>query len=684
MDLTSLLTIDDGTEKDKQLRRAFAPYSPSITVDGNEFMCLIILINMTIPRKRLAHCWDISSAQKLWCDGSYIEKCLAEVYWYHTHNLKYPNTKVSGQRLRAAVNDAYPNVLSSANLPHDMGWSHDSKKVNLAKLFLTKFIWDGNETTLGILLSQRHAFWEKLVIDFGVPRVLLNKISKYLHDEFSLSTVFPEEISEYSKQVIFCVNGEHISITPVVSHAVQTTIQKLRYPIRKTTITHNHPASVSSLVSSVAGNIQVLDYPPLIRKNSHHSFLKSRRDKKGCFDYRALRSKAFRNALKDIVKGNMEPTLRLRRKQRVAALRVLRKQLILWVSPMMEWRDVEMDVNDCLLDTLEDKLIGLPLEKLPELALELSIKFHQSIQFNQYIERYAFHPELMEPVKNQIRWLLKYIAGSQDNEEVSSQYIYIHLQNLTVEDASSLSNPYITGIPSLTALWGFIHNYQLRLNKLGSSVEMKSVAWFISDYLAVKEKKLPEQSILTSNNGFFRVKRSGIIDGNYCDLSMDLIIKITIEEGSVIPTESEFMAALPSRFAGGTLLPPLLSEQSQWLQCYQSCGELFSVIAKFPSSGCWIYPDNGSLDSFDTLTQRLTEESDLKPVHIGFIGLETPKERTNATANKHCFAEPCIGVVKCKNAMEVRFDGAKHYFESAFWQQTVEYRAILMKKGHKE
>ncbi|WP_318492523.1 type I-F CRISPR-associated protein Csy2 [Photobacterium leiognathi] len=679
MNLSSIIKIREKVDREKALRQSLAPYSPPIAVDGEEFKYLVVLVNLTVPRKKIDDLLDAKHAEELWRNDVHLNKCLSEASWYHSHNLKYPDPRVSHQVYRGVTPSLYPDVLTSANLPCSFGWSNNSAMVNIAKLFSSEFLWNGNLTTLGLLLVKRQSLWLDLLISLGVKQDTLDLIISFLSDELGKQKI-PIEVSDYSKQLQFVMDGQPVAITPIVSHAVQVKIHQLSLLLRSSIIQRGHPASVSGFVASTGGFTRVLNYRPFVRKRTGNGLLKTFRNKKDCFDNQVLSSQRFINALKCISKEELAPTLRQRRQLRISALRFIRKQLALWLAPIMEWRDCESDSNNHPeLKTIGEKLVFTPLAQLPELASELNVKFHQSIQYSKHVSRYAFHPELMLPIKTQLLWLLRYLSIPQDAHKSSCSSVYLHLRSLKVTDASALSNPYISGIPSLTALWGFVNNYQSRINKLTKTVvEVQSVAWFINDYNEVKNKKLPEPSIPESKRKVGNIKRSGIIDGKYCDMTIDLVIKLKIEDD--FPEIQLLQAALPSRFAGGTLLPPSLYELRDWLEVFDDKSELFSVISRKSRFGCWVYPSDEKLESFEQLEQKLTLEPDLKPVNMGFIPLDVPCNRENSISNFHCYAEPCIGVVQCKNPIEVRLEASSKFFESAFWHLDNENGAILMRK----
>ena len=50
MEFNELLTLDDKDEQTLQLRRAFAPYTATLDVTGNETLALITMVNLTLKR----------------------------------------------------------------------------------------------------------------------------------------------------------------------------------------------------------------------------------------------------------------------------------------------------------------------------------------------------------------------------------------------------------------------------------------------------------------------------------------------------------------------------------------------------------------------------------------------------------------------------------------------------------
>ena len=97
-----LLDIDDISERNIALRRAFTAYTAPIDVTGYEASALTILLNMTYPRKRVDDLLDKRLAKQTLNTDAHVDACIDEVQWLHTHNLKYPDIRVSKQRLITA------------------------------------------------------------------------------------------------------------------------------------------------------------------------------------------------------------------------------------------------------------------------------------------------------------------------------------------------------------------------------------------------------------------------------------------------------------------------------------------------------------------------------------------------------------------------------------------------------
>ena len=78
MQLKSLLSEQNDKIRNDNIKRAFAPYTPSIAVDGDEFICLCILINLSNKQCVLT---DVDLAISLIKTNGEFESLLEQIQW---------------------------------------------------------------------------------------------------------------------------------------------------------------------------------------------------------------------------------------------------------------------------------------------------------------------------------------------------------------------------------------------------------------------------------------------------------------------------------------------------------------------------------------------------------------------------------------------------------------------------
>ena len=630
-------------------------------------------------------------AKLTFTDSVHLNNCIAEVRWLHSHNLKYPDTRVAGQRLIADDQLSYEGGINSTVLPELLGWSHNSNAVNKAKLFCTTFVWQQQRLSLVAVVLEPSKEWLKAFRAIGINKAQVAAIRELLLIEDNQSHC-PEEVSDYSPQLRFLYNDDYIAITPVVSHAVMSELQQYRRlkQGRFTIVSHPYPSSVGDLSSSLGGYISVLNYPPPVwssnKHNLHSARQKSLEQGGDVLDNNAIYSQSFSTALNSLIYINTQQTRKQQRQIRAISLRLIRKKLLDWFTPILEWRESYAENPQSTVDlqvgSLEAQMLTMNFDKYPELVISLNQKLHQLLQNKEKTSKFAYHPQLLLPIKRQLFWLLKSFSKAVVPIE-STHTQYLHLEAMRVFDAKSLACPYLNGIPSLTALWGFAYNFKLRINKLmGSGIKLKSVAWFIRDYHSLVGKKLPEYSVVKKRDN--SIKRPGIIDDKYCDLVMDVVLEFDVDEEDRVQLGSNLQflqAALPSNFAGGAMQPPSLFENKNWCQLYYDQNLLFAKLARLPRNGCWITPSSIKVNNFTDLIEYCSVDSSKKPAMLGFLLLEEPTERRGSIAEEHAFVEPVLGIVECNSPVGVRFIGAQRFFSHAFWRLKGEKGCLLMEKA---
>ena len=692
--LSEILSEESIFERDRAIRRAFNPYSNAVDVTGCELSALIILLNLTYRKVQVDNLLDKKLANAALNNGGLISKCVDELQWFHTHNLKYPDIRVSKQNLAVDSPVLHPSVLSSANYKKTFGWSHNSAQVNLVKFFLSYFIWQGKEVCLAEVLASAESEWKSAFKALGMPvKAFVNlcgRVKGLLPNE-----ILPSCVDKYSTQVRMPYHDGYVSLTPVVSHALQSKIQQ--EAVNKNgkfgQIEFTRSASVSQLAASVGGVIKALHYSPYINKKSfglHHSRLHKMYNGKTIFNVNALVNPYFFRALDGLLFNGAALAIKQRRQQKVINIKAIRSSILSWLSPVLEWRlevqdnkarDLELDE---ITDSTESQLLSVKDNELTELVMPVFNLLNETLANITSSQKYAFHPQLMTHFKAALKWLFNkitdedYIHSTVSDEETCR---YLYLRDIRVFDAQSLSNPYCIGTPSLTAVWGMIHNYQRKLNSaLGTGVRFTSFSWFIKDYSIVEGKKLPEVSM--QGSGQAKLRRPGIVDNSYCDLQFDLIVHIdgTDEDLSLIDEKPQILRAhFPSTLAGGAMFPPELDLAIDWCRLYSDEATLFKRLRRLPLSGRWVTPTKHKVDDLKSLLLLLSDNPELSPTMFGYMLLEKPFGRLGSIEKLHCYAEPTIGLIEYKTAIDIRLKGKESYFKKAFWMLDAQEQFMLMK-----
>jgi CRISPR-associated protein Csy2 len=128
MHLREILSTTDIQVRNRKLKTVFQPASDGIEVDGCELHTLIILLNLTLKNDQIDYCDPLSAAATI-KDQKHMKSCIDEIQWIHSHNLKYPNARVSKQCLRCASPEIHDEYITSANFESRFGWSHDGQKI---------------------------------------------------------------------------------------------------------------------------------------------------------------------------------------------------------------------------------------------------------------------------------------------------------------------------------------------------------------------------------------------------------------------------------------------------------------------------------------------------------------------------------------------------------------------------
>ena len=678
MNLQDAFAIESLKEKTTALRKLFAPYTPHVAVDGLEVQALTVLINLVYKRSEIDDLTSTRTAKSVLRDEVLLSKCINEVKWFHTHNLKYPDIRVSHQRLISEVVSEDIAGICSRSLPLSFGWSHNSAEINHAKLFLTSFSWQGEVTCLAKLLITEEPVWIDLIRAYEFTKKAVLDIAGKIKQQLPVVEL-PLEVSSFSPQLQMPFQQSYLAVTPVVSHAMLAKIQQLTTDrkLNFALVENSRPANIGDLASSVGGNIRVLRYFPKTYSKAVNRSKVVNNDIEKAFKVRALLSNQFQQALLVLVGIKQFNTLRQKRLARVAAIRQVRVSLQLWLDNILEAKNNAQ--NQAYPEWAKHYLD----QSITNCISQFSNILNESRGTLSKLKRFAYHPNLMGLFKTQLNYVFTHCTTEEKtlNDE---QIVYVHCQDMRVFDAEAMANPYIQGMPSLTALNGLAHNFERKLkNFIDPSIKCIGSAIYIENYQLHTGKPLPEPSKLKQVAGRSHVVRSGIIDKPKCDTTLDLVFRLLVPNTELLDKLNSQLIkpALPSTFAGGTMHPPSLYQNIDWCHLHTKPSELFKNIKAKSSNGSWLYPSKKVVRSFELLIDALNGNFNLRPAAIGFAALEEPVKRDAALHEYHCYAEPVIGLLECVSNTSVKYASAKQFFHNAFWVMDVKKESMLMKKS---
>lgn len=693
--LKELLDMDDGPVKFRLLKKAFMPYTQRVEIDGVESEALTILLNLSQSKLVLDSWLNQKLAQKYFQASKNLETACDEIQWLHTHNLKFPDCRVSGQRLIAEPLPSDTATLTSAALPKSYGWAHDSRAYRHTIWLINEFIWRGQIESILSLVAKRDDFWSSLLTDFGLDKSSQGFLFRRI-DVSLPATTFPTEVSQYSKQVRLPWKDDYLSITPVVSHAIQLKIEELarephsRFRFKTASLSLLNPGNIGSLCCALGGHISIFNYPVNVLVNSKNTLVSRRVQSRQFFDDYALTNKSICTVFAHLVGVDAPQTRKGWLHVRKYQLRIVRQQIARWLLPLIEIREQMLASSMVQIENFGDRVVQEFIQvdetEFLQLLKPLNQRLHSALQNNRFSVQFAYHPKLLQSLKAELKWVLNELSKTwvddQNSDIKQGQEQYIYLSSMRVFDANAQSCPYLCGVPSLTAIWGFMHQYQRcfasNLAVSHHKIKFAEFAVFIHSETINSGAKLTEPNEPVLKRRVSPVKRPTSLTNQYTDLVFDLVIKVH-SDIRISDYCSELKSAIPANFAGGALFQPEISNGANWLVTFNDAFSLFHTIKGLPSYGEWLVPYTEQPQMLEELGDFLAEDPSLIPVSNGFHFLEYPKERTHALTPLHAYAENNLALAQRVNPIEVRFRGRSHFLESVFWSIEQTDETILIK-----
>lgn len=219
-----------------------------------------------------------------------------------------------------------------------------------------------------------------------------------------------------------------------------------------------------------------------------------------------------------------------------------------------------------------------------------------------------------------------------------------------VYSANARSNPYVIGLPSLTAWAGLVHAFLCRLGYKSDQTDFR-FAVLLRKYALNQGHPLPAQEIKNA-----KLSNGPVIDHRSCDLEFDLIVQLPLSKREIDLTEDNLYGSLPSRFAGGTLTYPI---EGRYGQCdlyrccdtFDSAEELSASLFQLPTY-VKVISEVCSAPEKSELTKLLSQGKTF-PIGSGFQFLDTPKMREGINDYPHAFADSTVSLVTLSSVHKV-------------------------------
>ncbi|MBM7070677.1 hypothetical protein JQC92_01290 [Shewanella sp. 202IG2-18] len=656
IELSSLLSINNKNERNREIRERLRPSNEPLSVDGYEQQFCVILLNLGYSTSRTVDLLDSTLASNFIKDEELFSKAVSESKFFHTHNAKFPDIRIKDQVIRASVIERNVQGICSSSVINcvSFGYANNGNCVSKVLPLITEFVWKKKVTFLAELICQNEPLWLNNLIKLGLPEESLEELKHHLNK--SLSPTMPEKVCK-TIQLRFKHKNEFIAVTPVISHALSSQLQKLccSNAFKCRTISHPRMTNAGSFMTRLGGRFKVLSYYPNTRNVKSSEPINLANDSVLYFKY--FQSTKFINALREFVFTRPYSTLRLKRLARISAIMCIRRLLHLWIFKFI--RDKKSD-------------------DINQFISELSNLLHSQLSQSQKTEVFAYHPKLLKVLKSQIQYVVKH--PEKPIAKDASPVIYLHLKGLVAEGVNTMSNQYLWGMPSIIALAGFTQEFEMNLNEcLGQEAQPYEVALFVHSYELASETSLPEFDRIVKVNGKYTPQRPALIDLSKSTMKFDLVIKLKVVKDSphILDNNEPFLNAVPDRIMGGEIdFGEGITDKNYILTADSE--KLYKSIETLPHAGCWLYPTTLKPKNLDEMSVLLKDNFSLKPAHIGYAFLEKPKSRKGAICSKHCFAESVLGLIRCVNQVDVCYEGIESFLSDAFWSFEVSDTSLIM------
>ncbi|WP_422136749.1 type I-F CRISPR-associated protein Csy2 [Endozoicomonas sp. ALD040] len=658
--LSDLLEGKDSQERNIRMKHAFFSDVP-VVIDGSIAQALIILANLTRSMGDKTDLFDEMAAKELFKSEHWHKGILATAPWVVTHYFKDPNSRASG------CARWFPEHYGEDGQKH-LGYSHNSNKVSKSHFLATEFFWHNRVTSLFEQFSNERGspFIQKL-ITLGFPEKRVQPLQDACRG--GMYNTLPDFVSPNSVVVSFPDgDGNYIAVTPLVEVGFQRWIHNLvrHTNIRCRPLFYAWPFQVSSFLATCGGKLYCLYYPPSLDKRdlSLESILDKWRSKKHVFNDRAIFRKGNLSFLLQLISNRQIVETERQRQERLSNERNKLAQVIEELFSFLfilrtHYLAGQSQISRVLSEALEMRLIQGGLNEEDRAAEYVLTYINTLFEHSWYSAQLSYNPDLLPLLEQAVNITLNKFTVPIKVPAISGRFL--HFKRLLVYNANARSNPYVIGLPSLTAWTGLVHAFLCNLGYEPGRTDFR-FAVVLRKYGLNKGHPASAQEMKNSS-----LVNSPVIDHRSCDVEFDLIVQLPETREEIDLSEDNLFGCLPSRFAGGTLTHPMEGIYGQ-CELYRKCDrygtveEVSASLVRMPSYGRVIVALRNSPERSELL--KCLSQGKSFPIGGGFRFLGKPETRVGAGGCSHAFATPVVSVVALRPVQQI------NPLERAFWSIT--------------
>lgn len=200
-----------------------------------------------------------------------------------------------------------------------------------------------------------------------------------------------------------------------------------------------------------------------------------------------------------------------------------------------------------------------------------------------------------------------------------------------------MNTPYSVGLPSLMAVYGFIHAFELRIKEKKPLFSVDRFAICIHSAY-IENRGLTKEFVQKSKDN---ISSPATTDDWQCDFEVSLILQCQSTEEL---NGTDIFKSLPKRLARGSVKIPI--DNIDKLRSYSCPVDAIKAISN--QQGQWLsLHSEVELQDIQSVIDALKSDSSLSLNSTGYHQLEPPKERTHAfRCYKHAFVESILSLVK--------------------------------------